>query len=267
MVMSEESKTEGIGSDAFLMRNKRLIAVSGLIGLFFSITYVVLTKNKYEARAQIQMAQFVSTSGENGARSINIEEPAALVQRLRTPTTYTLEAQKACNVSEEDEVGEYLNGILKGAVVKNVAHVVEIKVVQFSPEKAKKCAEAIVEMITLQQHNQIEARMAALQIEVEGYQLALLREQQQLEGLKKSELGNFGYLARLDQLSWLRARIDSVNEQMALSKMYPSKLLSPIYIPKKPVSPMVGISCLLGIILGLVLGVLYALWRDNAIEH
>lgn len=79
----------------------------------------------------------------------------------------------------------------------------------------------------------------------------------------KAEIGNFGYFAKLDKLSWLRTRIDALREEVLLSQMYPAKLASPVHVPSKAVSPRRGLAILLGVFLGRTLGLLYSLGRDG----
>lgn len=251
---------------AFLKNNRKSIILGGLVGLLISVAYVVLTPKKYEARWQVQMANFgiskVSNNISNKDSNNVSEDPAALIQRLRTPTAYTAEVQQTCGMPTNGEYGDYLNGSLKVIAVKNVANAVEMTLTSPSPESARKCAEAIVAMIVAQQRSQIEESLAGRQAQAAEYQQALLEEQQQLEKIKKSELGNFGYLARLDKLSWLRARIDELHEEALQSQMHPAKLVAPIYVPSKPVSPKLAPALLLGVLLGMMLGLLYAIGRE-----
>lgn len=244
----------------FLMRNLRLIVIGGLVGLFFSAAYVVLSPKSYEARWEFQMAQFVSSSS-SGNSSINSEESAALVQRLRIPTAYPVALQQICGVHQDGDLKDYLDGKLKIEPVKNVSNAVDMKVTARSPDQARQCAEAIVTMITAQQHDLIEERLAGRQDQLQQYQKALSEEQGQLETIQKTELGNFGYLAKLDKLSWLRTRIDALREEVLLSQKHPAKLLVPVFVPSKPVSPNVVFALVLGILLGLLLGVLLAFVR------
>jgi len=265
-VLQTESNEVGLRDIVgFLKSNLKRIAVGGLLGLLFSLAYVVLTPNKYEARLQLQMAQFVqsNSNSNSNSESNNSEEPAALIQRLRIPTVYPVNVQQKCGMPENGEFGDYLGGVLKVAVVKNVASAVEMTVSGPSSSRAKECAEAIVAMVTAQQRSQIEDRLVGRQAQVMEYKHALLEEQQQLEKIRKSELGNFGYLAKLDKMSWLRARIDALHEEALLSQLHPAKLVSPIFAPSRPVSPRVKLVLLLGMMAGLMLGLLYALGREG----
>lgn len=246
----------------FLKNNRRQIALGGLCGLLLSVTYLVFTPKTFEARLQVQMAEFVHSNSGNSNSNSSIEEPAALIQRLRMPTTFSEEVQDTCDMPDNGEFGDYLGGKLKVVAVKNVANTVEMTVNASSPDHAKKCAEAIMTMVVEQQRKQIEDRLIGSQEQVLEYQRALHDEEQQLEKIKKSEIGNFGYLAKLDKLSWLRARIDALHEETLLAQMHPAKLVAPIYAPSEAVSPKKSLVLLLGMVLGLLLGLLYIFGRQ-----
>ena len=267
-MQSEELQTGNNGISlkdivAFFKRNRMQIVIFGLVGLLFSTAYVVLTPKSYEARWQLQMAQFVnSNSNSNNSNSnsnSNSEEPAALIQRLRMPTVYPVEVRQSCGISEDGDFKDYLDGNLKIDMVKNVPNSVEMKIRSSSPGQAMKCAEAVTAMIVAQQRSMIEERLAGRQGQLAEYQKALADEQQQLGKIKKTELGNFGYLAKLDRLSWLRARMDALREEALLSQLHPAKFVTPIYVPVEPITPKVKSVLLFGALLGLMLGVLRAL--------
>lgn len=239
----------------FVKSNRKLILIWGLMGLSLATIYVVLTPEKYEVRWQIQMAQF------NNSNS-NSEDPAAVVQRLRYPTAYPMEVQHRCGVPEDGELSEYLGGMLKVDVVKNVANTLDLKITLSSSDQAKKCAEAITAMIIAQQRGLIDEYLAGRQMQLTQYQGALKEEQQQLERMKMALSGNFWYLVKLDKLSWLRTRIDSLQEEIIIAQLHPAKLIAPLYVPKKPVPRKVLSISLLGVLCGLMLGVLYGLGRE-----
>lgn len=248
----------------FIKRDRKRIALWGLAGLMFSAAYVVLTPKKYEAKWQIQMSQFANISSTSTSISFsNIEEPAALIQRLRTPTAYPVAVQQSCGMPVGGEFGEYLGGTLKIQAVKNVPADAEMEFRAGSPLQANQCAEAITMMIVEQQRGLIEDHLTGRQEQLLQYQQALREERRQLETIQKSELGNFGYLAKLDTLSWLRMRIMALQEEVMLSQKHPARLVAPIFVPSKPVSSKVGLLLFLGVSLGFMLGVLYALWRKE----
>lgn len=237
--------------------NWKRIVFFGVAGLLISSAYVLVAPREYVAAWQMQMAQVSNNNSLN-----NSEEPAALIERLRFSTAYPVEVQQKCGMQNDEEVGAYLNKKLEVQVIKNLTKLVQFKYRANSPVQAKQCAEAIVTMIMVQQHSLIEENLAGRQAQLVHYQIALTEEQRKLEKKEKSELVIFSYLAKLDKLSWLRSRIDALQEEALLSQMHPSKLIAPISVPSKPISPKVGLMLLLGISLGLMLGVLYALGRE-----
>lgn len=234
----------------FLNRNKWLILFCGVVGLLASKIYLMQVPEKYEARWQMQMA-----SGS--------EEPVTLIQRLRVPSVYPVEIQLNCGMPEGGEFGDYLGGTLKVDPIKGLANAVEMKLGAPSYDQVKKCAEGIVAMITLQQRGLIEERFVGRKELVTHYQKEMLDELQQLERIKKSDISNVSYLAKLDKLSLLRTRIASFQEEIYLSQLNPTKLIAPIYIPKNPVARKVILLMMLGVAFGMMLGVLYALGRDT----
>ena len=251
----------------FFKRNWKRIVFCGVAGLLLSSAYVIVAPREYGAIWQMKMAQINNNINSNNNNSNsnglgNIEEPAALIERLRFSTAYPGEVQQQCGMRNDEEVGAYLNKKLEVQAIKNLTELAQFKYLADSPAQAKQCAEAIVTMIMVQQRSLIEESLAGRQAQLNNYQAALTEEQRKLEKKEKSELVIFNYLAKRDRLSWLRSRIDALQEEALLSQMHPSKLIAPISVSSKPISPKVGLGLLLGISLGLMLGVLYALGRE-----
>lgn len=236
----------------FLQCNWRRIAFGVIVGLLFAAVYVMQAPEKYEAVWQVQMAQFVNA---------NSEEPAALSQRLRLPTAYPVEVQRACGMPQDGEFGDYLDGRLEIHPTKNVATAVDMKFRAANPVQTRQCAEAIMTMLIAQQRELIQERIGGHQEQIAQYKQALAEEQRQLERINVSVLSNFGYLARLDKLSALRTRIDALQSEIVESQKRPAKLIAPIYAPSKPIPSKRGAVLWLGMWLGLMFGVLYALGR------
>ena len=257
----------------FIKCNLKLIVGSAIAALLISSAYVILAPKQYEARWQMQMAQvnnninnnsIISNSNSNNINSnSNSEEPAALVERLRSPTAYTTDVQQHCGMPANGEFGDYLDKRLDVQTIKNMTTAVSMKYRGASPLQAKQCAESIVSMIITQQRSLIEEQLAGRQAQLVKYQQTLTEEQRQLEKMNKSELGSLDFLTRFDKLRWLRSRIDELQEESLLSRMHPAKLISPIYMTSKPISPKVSLVLPSGILMGLMLGILFALGREG----
>ena len=250
----------------FLVCYRRLIALWVLFGLVMASVYLVLKPGKFEAHWQVQMAQFISSNSTSVSNTVsNIEEPAALVQRLRIPTAYPDEVAMSCGMPADREFGDYLGGLLKAEAVKSSNNIIDLKVIGTSPSQAKECAEGITRMIAAQQRDLIKVRLAGSQEQLDQYRRTLKEEQQELEKQKNSETSSFGYLVKWDQLSWLRTRIDALQEEVLESQLRPAKLVAPVYAPNKPVPRKFALLLSFGIAFGLMLGLLNALvirtWR------
>lgn len=237
----------------FIKSNSRLIAPFILSGLAIAIIYLALAPKTYQASWQLQMAQLATN---------NIEEPEMLVQRLRSPSSYSPELSKLCGIIDADNA-DYLGGRLEVRAVKGVSKTVAIKFYAGSPKEAHQCAQSIIAMIVQSQNNQIKELLAGRQEQLMQYQQALQNEQQQLAKITNVELSRVAYLAKLDQLSWLRTRIDALQEEALLSLKRPTKLTAPVYVSNHPVAPEPLLITMMGGLLGVILGVLFALLRDN----
>jgi uncharacterized protein involved in exopolysaccharide biosynthesis len=248
-----------------LKRNSRLIMLFSIVGLLIATSYVVLTPKRYEAILQVQMAELVSTNtNTNTNTNINAEDPAALIERLRLPTTYPKMVLKSCGVSYDDiERRDYFGGALEIKPIKNATNVVEMKVRASNPDLAKQCAVSIMDMIVEQQRALIRERLAGRKEQLALYQNTLQTELKQLEAINIKNIVNIAYLARLDKMTSLRSHIDTLQEEDLLSQMHPAKLVAPVFVPDKPISPKVSLALTLGLSLGLMLGVLYTLGREG----
>ncbi len=77
----------------FLIESWRTIFATSVLGLLGAVTNIVVTPNKYEATAQIQMAQ-LSIDGITGK---NLEDPNLLIARMKMPSSY----DQATNCGQE----------------------------------------------------------------------------------------------------------------------------------------------------------------------
>jgi len=236
----------------FFVRNRWIILGLIVAGLLLAAAYVATTEKSYEARWQLQMA---------ASESVLVETPAILIHRLRVPTAYSVEVRQHCEMPQSGEFGDNLGGKLKTAAVKGINDFIEMKVAGSSPSQAMACAESIVAMITAQQNDLIEYHLANRRQQMAQYQRSLTEEQLQLERIRKSELVNFAYLARLEKTNWLRERIDALQDETRATQ--PAKLVVPVYAPSKPVSPRVPLALILGGLIGFLAGIMAALFRER----
>ncbi len=243
----------------FFKQNVKLFALTAILGFLLAVTYVKLAPKKYEATALLQMAQLGDPLG-------NIESPAMLSERLRYPATFTDAVLKNCGFADGQSVGENLGGTLKVALSKVIPNVLTMKVRALTADLAHQCSESLIQMVVEQQNNLIAERLMGKKEQLVEYQRAIADEMRQLESIKKTETASFGYLAKLDKLTWLRTRIDALQEEEMLAYQHPAKLVMPLMVSPNPVTPKVMLALLLGSLLGGLLGVTIALskivWRN-----
>ena len=232
----------------FIIQNKKLIIFCSLTGLLFASVYLLLLPKLFEATWQIQMAT-------------GSEDPVVLMVRLRTPTTYPAGVQHRCDMPD-GEWEDYLGGKLKVTVDKKLPNTLSMKLYDGSLDQVKNCSEALVAMIVEQQRNLIEEKLVGTKEMFQINQQRLQREMKLFEDLKRNDNGSLKYLAKLEYINSLNARIDALQEEILSSQLHPAKLISPIYVPNKPLTPKTGLWLIFGAGLGLMLGLLYALGRD-----
>lgn len=243
----------------FIVRRRMTLLAGVVIGLLFAVTYLYTADPVYEAKWDLQVAQFADIKGDSNVM-VNSEDPSELVRRLTAPTSYPESVHKICGSGGS---GEYLDGMLKVQAIRNNTDTVRMKLYSSEPTRAKQCAEAISAMIGSQQKAMIKERTLGNAVQLDRYQSAFKDEVARLESIKKAELSNFSYLSSMDRLGWLRSQIDNLRSMDALADLFPTKVVSPVYVSSSPVSPRIVLSIVLGALLGVLLGVLYALIQDN----
>jgi uncharacterized protein involved in exopolysaccharide biosynthesis len=243
----------------FIKENWKIVALTVVMGLLIAITYLKQAPKRYETAMLVQMAQ-------TGTPMESIESPATLTERLRYPATYSTSVIKECGFTDGDSLGGYLGGMLKATAAKAMPNVLAIKVRALTQEAARQCAESLLAMIVQQQRDLIAERQMGRKEQLAEYQRAIVDEMRQLESIRKSETAGFGYLAKLDKLTWLRTRIDELQEEERSAYQHPAKLVMPLMVSTNPVSPKVMLSLLLGVVFCGLLGVAIALgkrvWRN-----
>lgn len=230
------------------------ILLGGVVGLLFAASYAARQPDKYEAVWQMQMAQI---------NNKNSEEPAVLIQRLRLPTAYSVEVRHSCGMPANGEFGDYLGRQLEVQKTKDLSTVVDMRFRASDASLAKRCAEAIVMMISDQQRSLVEEHISEVKKQIVQYQQTMEVERQQLERVKIFAQSNLGFWARLDKLSWLNERITSLSREISSLQNQQAKLMAPIYAPSKPLPSRAGMVLWLGALFGLMLGMFYAVWQKR----
>ncbi len=267
----------------FLKSAYKTILVFGALGLAIAIAYLVITPNRFEAVAQIQMAQ---TSGANNnninnnininnnnnninnnnlnSLGINVEEPALLIARLSSPSSFSAGVIAACGQQAQSNPALATAQTIKLAPIKGISNVVELKTVGPTSEAASICAQAIFELIKTSQA-QIQAPY------LEEAQTRLVEDKSRLDQAKAlvakadksgAVMGAAAYLSTRDEIKLLSDQMALLQDLISFSQSHVTRLVSPIYAGDNPVAPKKRIALLAGLLGGLLLGLLIALGRQ-----
>ncbi|QWD62348.1 Wzz/FepE/Etk N-terminal domain-containing protein [Polynucleobacter sp. MWH-UH25E] len=235
----------------------------GALGLIVALTYLWIAPNKYEASAQIAMAQ-IGTGGEKNLNplGVNIEEPALLISRLSSPTSFTPVVIGACGLQNEADASLLLSKTIKLTIPKGVGNVVDLKTTGTSSESALSCANAIFELIQSTQAQILSPYIEEAKIKLADDQERLQKAKDLVAKSDKSgQAMSAAYLSTRDEIRYLLDDITSLKNIATANQNRATHLIAPIYANDKPVSPKKGVALAAGLFAGLFLGVLVALGR------
>lgn len=244
----------------------KTILVFGVVGLVIAVGYLAVTPKKYEAIAQIAMAQIGAANNSNNNLNplgVNIEEPSLLIARLSSPTSFTRQVLSSCGMDESADPGATLAKKIKLVPPKGVANVVELKTFGQSPEAASTCAHEIFELI-----KGTQAQILAPYIEEAKTKLAddegrLIKAKDLVAKADKTgQAVGAAYLSTRDEIRYLLDEITSLKNVVTSNQSRATRLIAPVYASDTPVAPKKHIVLMAGLLCGLFLGLLLALARQ-----
>lgn len=247
----------------FLKRSWRTIIAGGLLGLLSGAGYLAFQPPVYQATVMISMAQ-VPSHRDYSAFS-NIEEPLFLVERLKIPSTYTTQVINACKGSDEEMPPESMVQMISGGVPRAIASVAFIRIRRESPEMSERCANALFNMIRIQQDSfvrpveeDLKRTLNSLRKRQEGLtnELNFAEKQGRYETL---------FFAKRDELIGLSQRIFDLNR--GVEKITPTSLVAPIYVSPNPIMPIRILVMTAMTLAGVFLGLMVASFRELLRRH
>ena len=246
----------------FVVESWKTIALTGLLGIVGSVTYLWVTPNQYQATAQIQIAQISASNNNTNPLGINIEDPNLLMARLKLPTTYSDQEIKACGLESSTAASEALAATAKFSAVKGVGSMIELKINRDSKEIAVACAQSIFENIKASQNKIIKPYIEEAKTLLFAYQNRLTYSQSLVSRADKSGAAlSAAYLANRDEVKFLTEEILRLNTFITTADTRQAKLVSPIYASDIPVAPKKRIALIAGLFVGLFLGLLLMLGK------
>lgn len=259
---------------SFLKGSWKVIALSGLVGIALSITYLALTPKEYEAIAKITMAQIAVANKDNSPLGVNVEEPALLITRLSSPTSLTSKEIEICGYENQSDAAFLLSKSIKLAIPKGVPNVLEMKTFGNSPKEARDCAGAIFELIKSTQNQMVIPYIDEAKQKLDEEKIRLNAAQEFVLKIEKSgvlEVKTFGnstqetkstisaaYLSTRSEINYLLDKIAALNNVVANNQNRATHLIAPIYASDMPISPKKRMVLAAGLLGGLFLGLLVA---------
>jgi uncharacterized protein involved in exopolysaccharide biosynthesis len=246
----------------FLIESWKSIVLTGVLGILGAVTYIVITPNKYQATAQIQMAQIqiVTPNGKN-ALGIDLEDPNLLIARLKLPSSYDQATFASCGYEGEPNAAQSISKMIKTSLIKGTK-VVEVKVQGLSRDQATQCAESILRIVKDSQKAIAEPMIDEAKAKLLKYSQRLQEAQSFIVKADKSGSSmSAAYLSTRDEVKYLTDEMISLNDLISSANTRQTKLVSPIYSPENKVSPKRSIALVAGLFAGLFLGLLLMLGK------
>jgi LPS O-antigen subunit length determinant protein (WzzB/FepE family) len=251
----------------FLKSAYKAIAIFGLAGLALSIAYLAITPKQYEASVQIAMAQIGAANNNISPLGVNIEEPALLISRLSSPTSFTPEVIAACGLQEQANAGASLSKSIKLTPAKGVAGVVELKTFGETPQSAQECARGVFDLIKITQSQIVAPYIEEAKIKLADDEDRLQKAREMVAKSDKSGAAmGASYLSTRDEIRYLLDEITALKNVVTSNQNRATRMVAPIYASDVPIAPKKRMVLAAGLLGGLFLGLLIALARQMVLK-
>ena len=257
----------------FLKGAWKSITIFGLIGIALSSAYLAFTPKQYEAVAKVTMAQIGTTSNNNinnnniNPLGINVEEPALLIARLSSPTSFTPQVIEACDYQSQADAPLLLSKSIKLTIPKGLANIVELKTFGSTQQVAQECALAIFELIRVTQAKIVDPYIADAKIKLDDDIERLTKAKDFVAKADKSgQAMSASYLSTRDEVRFLLDEITALKNVIISNQNRATHLVAPIYTSNVPISPKKLMTLASGLFGGLFLGLLMALARQMLVK-
>jgi len=270
----EESEISLIDILRFLKGAYKTILIFGALGIAAAFAYLAITPKHYEASVQIVMAQSRIYNNNNNNNNnisppltINIEEPALLISRLSSPTSYTPETLVACGLQDQANAALALSKSNKLTIPKGVPNLVELKTFGGSQQVAQDCALAVFGLIKTTQTQIMAPYIEEAKISLTDAEDRLAKGKELLAKADKSGAAiSATYLTTRDEIRYLFNEIMAQKNIVTSNQNLATRMVAPIYSSDMPIAPQKRKVLAGGLFGGLFLGLLIALARQMVLK-
>jgi LPS O-antigen subunit length determinant protein (WzzB/FepE family) len=270
--MPDDSEISLIDILRFLKDAYKTILVFGILGTVAAIAYLAITPKQYEASVQVAMAQISAANNNNNNNNINplginIEEPALLIARLSSPTSFTPEAVAACGLQDQANAALALSQAIKLMIPKGVANVVELKTFGESQQVAQDCAQGVFDLIKTTQAQIVAPYIEEAKVKLADDQERLQKAKEVVARSDKSGAAmSASYLPTRDEIRYLLDEITTLKNVVTSNQNRATRMVAPIFASDAPIAPKKRMVLAAGVLGGLFLGVLIALARQIVLK-
>ena len=246
----------------FFIESWKTILLTTILGLLGALAYILLTPKTYEGTMQVQMSQLVTGSNKTNVSplGVNVEDPLVLIARLKMPSIYDQTNIDACSLTGKPNASEILAKKVNATQLKGNNSVLEVKIQDASVEQVAQCLESIFEKIKTTQNAIKEPFLNEAKQKIIAYETKLKESKSVIARADKSSSAlSAAYLATRDEVRQLTDEIVYLNNFIAAGESRRAKLISPIYVSDRPVSPKKMIGLIVGLLGGIFLGILFAM--------
>jgi len=265
----EQSSTEISLLDIlrFLKSAWKAITIFGLAGMALSIAYLVITPKQYEASVQITMAQIGAANNNINPLGVNIEEPALLISRLSSPTSFTPEVIASCGLQDQANASLVLSKSIKLTSAKGVESVVELKTFGSTPQAAQDCALGVFDLIKTTQAQIVAPYIEEAKVKLADDEERLAKAKDLVAKADKSGSAmSASYLSTRDEIRYLLDEITSLKNVVTSNQNRATRMVAPIYAGDAPFAPKKRMVLAAGLFGGLFFGLLIALTRQMVLK-
>lgn len=263
-----------------LLDGWRYVLGGAAIGVLSGWLAIALIPPKYEAVAIVQVGQI------NG---IPVEPVSQAIERMKTPAFQLKVAEAAGDQKWIDGLLDLRTGVTKDLslqVIKSTINqgqtpLIELRGTGVSPELARKKTEAVVTTLIKIHESLAGPTLSKMRSELSLYREKLAAVEKEIDGLNK--LGVMANIKddRFTQLSLMaslllqkNAEIYGLRQSIIASETalnapatQSAKAIETIFVPRRPISPKKGLMLVLGLIGGLLVGVVSAIFLRGGVRR
>ncbi|MCG9116290.1 hypothetical protein LH428_10595 [Laribacter hongkongensis] len=232
--------------------------------MLVEVGVLIILPLNFEVTAIFLMAQVPRIS--NGGAGLvvcdaNIEEPTVLISRLNLPSTYNTTIVSGCPNSDQNAIyPDAMVKIVSAGVSQSANSAVVIRIRRGSKQAAEKCANALFEMIAIQQEAMATPMNQELLQAVVELEARLAEGRDELSRTEKNGRCQTLFFCKRDELLFLHHQLYSPHRE--IQRIAPARLVSPVNASSSPVTPQRTLVLAAATLAGFLLGLLVIAFRE-----